>query len=120
MKHDYPKLKIWQKAMDLSVNIYEVTSQFPNEKKYGLVSQLRRASVSIPSNIAEGSAYESDRQFLKFLYISIGSLSEVETQCILSEKLNLLTKEKCETLLINTEELRKMLIKFMGTLRKIE
>jgi four helix bundle protein len=84
-------LDVWKKAMDLAENIYNITSQFPVEEKYGLVSQIRRAAVSIPSNIAEGAGRNSNKEFIQFLYISMGSLSEVETQLLILQRLNLLS-----------------------------
>jgi four helix bundle protein len=73
-------LEVWKKAMDLSVNIYDITNEFPASENYGLISQLRRAAISIPSNIAEGSSRNSTKEFIQFLHISNGSLSEIETQ----------------------------------------
>ena len=81
-------LEVWQRGMDLVVDIYEISSDFPKEEIYGLTSQIRRAAVSIPSNIAEGSARHGDKEFMQFLYIALGSAAEVETQLILSCRLN--------------------------------
>ena len=76
----FRNLLIWQKSMTLTTQIYQLTSTFPKEEIYGLTSQIRRCSVSIPSNIAEGYGRESDKEFLRFLNISIGSLFEMQTQ----------------------------------------
>ena len=76
----HKNLIAWQKAMNLVVAIYEITKSFPKEETYGLVSQLRRAAVSVPSNIAEGAADRSDEQFKNYLSIAIGSLNEINTQ----------------------------------------
>ena len=84
---DHKELKVWQKSMEFVKNVYEITEQFPETEIYGLTSQLRRAAVSIPSNIAEGSARSSDRELIQFLYIAIGSMAEVETQLILAREL---------------------------------
>ena len=73
-------LKVWQESMDLVVLIYDLTEQFPSKEAFGLTSQLRRAAVSIPSNIAEGAGRRGENEFKRFLYIGLGSLSEVETQ----------------------------------------
>ena len=81
------ELKAWQEAMELVKEIYRVTRDFPKEEIYGLVSQMRRAAVSIPSNIGEGAARGGDREFIQFLIIARGSLSELETQLLISNDL---------------------------------
>ncbi len=83
----YQDLEVWQKAMDLAQMIYDVTKKFPREEAYGLTSQIRRAAVSVPSNIAEGQGRSSTKDFLRHLSIAYGSLCEVETQLLLSERL---------------------------------
>jgi four helix bundle protein len=88
-------LMAWQQAMQLVKHVYEVTCGFPAEEKYGLVSQMRRAAISVPSNIAEGAARQSDREFSKFLVIARGSLSELDTQYLLAKQLNF-TREQIE------------------------
>ena len=88
MKHEFRDLKIWQKARTLNKDIYKVSKTFPKEELYGLTSQIRRASISVPSNISEGSGYDSDAQFLRYLYIALGSLCEVETQLYLSSDID--------------------------------
>ncbi|MBU4583309.1 MAG: four helix bundle protein [Proteobacteria bacterium] len=85
------ELKAWQEAMELVKEIYRVTRDFPKEEIYGLVSQMRRAAVSIPSNISEGAARGGDREFIQFLIIARGSLSELETQLLISKDLGYLT-----------------------------
>lgn len=81
-------LKVWQIAMDLVVEVYAITKLFPDNEKYGLGSQMQRAAVSVPSNIAEGAGRESNADFLRFLTISRGSLSELETQLLIAQRLN--------------------------------
>ena len=76
-------LDVWNKSIELAEKIYKVTSSFPKEEQYGIVSQIRRSVVSISSNIAEGAARNSKKEFIQFLYIALGSLSELETQLIL-------------------------------------
>jgi len=83
-------LQVWIRSIDLVTKIYKITEQFPSGEKYGLVSQLWRAGVSVPSNIAEGAARKTSKEFIQFLSISIGSLAEIDTQLIFSENLNYL------------------------------
>ena len=84
---DHKDLDVWKAGIDLSLKVYEITKDFPREEVYSLTSQLRRAAVSVPSNIAEGAARNSDKEFTQFLYIALGSLAELETQIILAERL---------------------------------
>jgi four helix bundle protein len=106
--HKFEKLKIWQKAMDLAVDVYQATSTFPTEEKYGLISQMRRCSVSIPSNIAEGSGRNSNSQFNQFLGIANGSTSELITQTFLSERLGLMNTDTMRTLVDQCVEISNM------------
>jgi len=101
------KLKIWKEAMSLTKEIYIDTSKFPDSEKYSLANQIRRSAVSIPSNIAEGAGRYSDKEFLHFLYISRGSLAELETQLILSSDLGYIKDIK--KYLLKMEEIRKMI-----------
>jgi len=87
---NHKDLEVWKKSMDLVSNIYKITESFPNKELYGLTNQIRRAAVSIPSNIAEGAARNSKKEFIQFLYISLGSLSELETQIIIASRLEYL------------------------------
>jgi four helix bundle protein len=84
---DFRELIAWQKTMDLVAAAYRATSRFPKEEMYGLTSQIRRAAVSIPSNIAEGQARNTTRDFLQFLAVAYGSLKELETQVLIAERL---------------------------------
>jgi four helix bundle protein len=93
MDKPHKRLVAWQKGMDLVVLIYKLTKSFPKEETYGLISQLRRASISVPSNIAEGAADRSNEQFRNFLSISIGSLNEINTQIELAFRIGYLDKE---------------------------
>lgn len=81
------QLRVWQESMDLVVAVYAMVSTFPQAERFGLVSQMQRAAVSVPSNIAEGAARSSKRDFLRFLHIARGSLSELETQCHIAQRL---------------------------------
>ncbi len=87
---NHKDLEVWKKSMDLVSNIYKITESFPNKEFYGLTNQIRRAAVSIPSNIAEGAARNSKKEFIQFLYIALGSLSELETQIIIAQRLEYL------------------------------
>src|SRR5450759_2378684 len=84
---NHKDLEVWKESMLLAKEAYLLTKSFPKEELYGITSQIRRASVSVPSNIAEGAARSSDKEFIQFLYISLGSLSELETQLLLSRDL---------------------------------
>ena len=87
---NHKDLEVWKKSMDLVSNIYKITESFPNKELYGLTNQIRRAAVSVPSNIAEGAARSSKKEFIQFLYIALGSLSEFETQIIIANRLEYL------------------------------
>src|ERR1051325_2938939 len=106
--HNLTELKIWNKAIDLATDVYKATSNFPNDERFGLTSQLRRAAVSIPSNIAEGAGRNSKKEFCNFLGIANGSSYELQTQLIISNKLNLLGDDLLSNLLNQTTELQKM------------
>ncbi|MGG5487529.1 MULTISPECIES: four helix bundle protein [Flavobacteriaceae] len=80
---NHKDLDVWKKSMDLVVEVYDWTTLFPDEEKYGLISQMRRAAVSIPSNIAEGSARKGDKELLQFINIALGSVAELETQYLI-------------------------------------
>lgn len=81
-------LKVWQESMTLVVDVYKVTEELPKHEIYGLTSQIRRATVSIPSNIAEGAGRRGEKEFIRFLFIALGSLSELETQLEIAHRLN--------------------------------
>lgn len=107
--NSYRDLIAWQRSMDLAVLVYNVSKSFPREEIYGLTSQLRRASVSIPSNIAEGAERRTSGEFLQFLGTAQGSLAEVETQLLLCNRLNILPDEKCDELMEKAAELGRIL-----------
>lgn len=112
------ELKIWNKAIDLAVDVYRATSTFPTDERFGLTSQSRRAAVSIPSNIAEGAGRNSPKEFNNFLGISNGSCYELETQLIIANKLELLNNEILDALLLQIDELQKMTYGFQQMLSK--
>ena len=84
---DHKDLDVWKKGIDLVAEVYRTTAQFPKEEVFGLTSQMRRAAVSIPANVAEGAARQTDKEFVQFLFISLGSASELETELLIAEKL---------------------------------
>jgi len=115
--HNLKELKIWNKAIDLTVDLYKATASFPSEEKYGLTSQARRSAVSIPSNIAEGAGRNSDKEFSNFLGIANGSSYELQTQLVISNKLNLLNNDLLDDLLKQIDELQKMNFAFQKMLK---
>jgi four helix bundle protein len=104
----YKDLIVWQKALDLLEMIYQVSKAFPKEELYGLTNQLRRAAVSIPSNIAEGHARSSKQEFHRFLSIAKGSLAEVETQLLIAQRLAYLSNDQLAPILSQQTEINKM------------
>ena len=107
--YPFKRLKVWQKSVQLVVEIYRATSSFPEQEKYGLVSQMRRCAVSISSNIAEGHGRTSDKELLRFLDIARGSIYELDTQVEISKRLNYLNLEKFNLLSISLDEISRML-----------
>jgi len=96
MSASFKDLRVWREAMNLAVEIYRVTAQFPRHELYGLTQQLRRAAVSVPSNIAEGKGHRSDREFGNFLLHARGSLLEVQTQVMIAQELEYISREERE------------------------
>ena len=114
--HNFRKLDIWLKSMDLVVEIYQLTNTFPNHEKFGLSSQMNRSAVSIPSNIAEGSAKSSNKDFARFLEMSIGSSYELETGLTIASKLNYIGLDVFALLQNKISEIQKMIIGFKNKL----
>lgn len=106
---DYRDLIVWQKAMDLVVEVYEATKKFPKEEIYGLTSQVRRAAVSVPSNIAEGQGRRSTKEFLNRLSIAHGSLREAETQIMIAGRLAYLISREVDLLLEKAAEVGRLI-----------
>lgn len=106
---DFTQLKVWQKAHNFTVNLYRITSDFPSEEKYGLTNQIRRAAVSIESNIAEGCGRDSDKEFNRFLSISKGSCYEVQCQSYIARDLGYISEEKCQLIITKIDEILKMI-----------
>ena len=100
---------VWQNSVDLVTEIYSITKAFPKEEMYGIVSQLRRAAASVPANISEGAVRNSEKEYVRFLYISQGSLAELDTFILISKNLGYVNEEKCDELINRMEEIKKML-----------
>jgi four helix bundle protein len=110
-------LEVWQAAMELAVKVYQLTARFPKEEKYGLTSQMRRAAVSVPSNIAEGEGRESDKELIQFLCHSRGSLFEMETQLEIGRQLGYSTTKDCNEIRRETARIGQMLNGLMRSVR---
>lgn len=107
--HNFNNLKIWQLAIELAKEIYRTTESYPKEEIYALISQMQRAAVSIPSNIAEGAGRETDKDFSHFLSIALGSSFELYTQIVLSKEIGYIDHTQTEKLQKMTIELQKMI-----------
>ncbi|MBX3434992.1 MAG: four helix bundle protein [Pirellulales bacterium] len=112
----YQDLKVWQLSIELVLQTYRVTQPFPREELFGLTSQMRRAAVSIPSNIAEGHARRTPREFSRFLNIAKGSLAELETQLVIARELHLCSARIADEITVLTSQISRML---SGLLRRI-
>ena len=113
---DYKELIVWQKSIDLVQKIYEIAKNFPKSELYSLGDQIKRASISIPSNIAEGSGRNTTKEFIQFLYISLGSACELETQLIIAHKLKYI--KNINNLINNINEIKKMINGLINSLKK--
>ncbi|PQA92986.1 four helix bundle protein [Chryseobacterium shigense] len=116
MKHNFKNLNIWKLSIELADEIYTVTDSFPKSEEFGLKSQLRRCAVSIASNIAEGSSRSSNKDFNRFLEISLGSLYELQTQIIISNNRNYFESSKNEIIENKITELQRMISGFQKNL----
>lgn len=114
----YKDLKVWQQAMEISVEVYRKTADFPQSEVFGLTSQIRRAANSISLNIAEGHARKSTKWFINFLSVSLGSLAELESGLTLSNRLNFISKEECSGLYRMISDEGKMLNSLIESLKK--
>jgi four helix bundle protein len=114
---DYKNLIAWQKAMDLVETVYKVTETFPKREVYGLTDQIRRAAVSIPSNIAEGQAHYSNREFTHYLRHSRGCLAEIETQMLIAMRLGYISESAAEKILKQLDELSRILSGLINSLQ---
>jgi four helix bundle protein len=116
LKHNFRQLRIWTDSVELTKDIYLLTQKFSNEHKFGIASQLYRAAVSIPSNIAEGSSRKSEKDFGHFLSMSLGSAFELETQLIIAAQCNLAPEADHENLIIRVQALQKQIKSFIYTI----
>ncbi len=118
MAKNYENLDIWKKSINLATIIYKTTKSFPKDELYGLISQIRRAAVSVSSNIAEGAGRGSKKEFLRFIMISLGSLNELESQIVIAKNLNYIKEEEFQNLSSKVEELGNLLGGFRNYLNK--
>ena len=114
----FEQLTVWQKAVEFADSIYEVTSKFPSDERFGLTNQLRRASVSVSSNIAEGSSRGSNRDYSRFIEIAYGSVMEIVSQLHVSRKRQFLSEEMFDELCVKADELARMLSGLKSSLQK--
>lgn len=114
---NFRELQVWQKGIEIVKNIYETTKKFPKDETYGLMSQMRRCSVSIPSNIAEGFKRQYSKEFKQFLHISLGSGAELETQLIISQELGYVKEDEIIIIMGKLDHLSKMIYALMKKLK---
>jgi four helix bundle protein len=115
---NYRDLEVWQRGMDIALHVYEVTREFPPDERFGLTSQLRRASASVPANIAEGHARSSTKDYLRFVAIAIGSLAETATFIELAGRLGYGNKDNLRKIFEMTNDERRMLRALQKSLRR--
>ncbi len=116
--HNFKELNSWKEAKDLSVLVYKLTSSFPSSEIYGITSQIRRAAVSIPSNIAEGAGRNSNKDFSRFIAIALGSTFELETQLLIAFEIDYIDNKNYTELLEKLNKTQKMLVNFQKHLKK--
>ncbi len=112
----HKNLLVWQKSMAFVTELYKLTRKYPNDEQYGLINQLRRAAVSIPSNIADGCARRNTKEYIQFLYVALGSASEIETQIIISHNLEYVSNIEEQNMLEMLEEIIRMLVGLIKSL----
>lgn len=118
VKKIHTDLKVWQQSIDFAIAVYKQVESFPHEERYGLVSQMKRCAISIPANISEGASRNRRKDFCRFLYISRGSMGEIETYFEICRRLNYLTEKNHSDLLGDLEMIRKMLCGLIKSLNK--
>ena len=115
--HSFEKLKIWQKAMDIAVSVYEISTLLPNDEKFNLIHQIKKCAVSIPSNIAEGAGRNHNKEFVQFLGIANGSTFELITQLILAKRLKLISENAIQPIINQLIEVSNMNFSLQKTLK---
>jgi four helix bundle protein len=118
MRKPHKRLDVWNKAIDLTIDIYKLSDGFPKAEIYGLTSQMRRAAVSVPSNTAEGAARQTRKEFINFLHMAQGSLSELDTQLVIACRLEYLSVESFEKIENAIETISKMITGLIKSLKK--
>jgi four helix bundle protein len=116
--HNFEKLKVWQKAMDIAEEVYKLCSLLPDDEKFNLIHQIKKCAVSIPSNIAEGSGRNHNNEFIQFLGIANGSTFELITQLILAKRLKLVSEEIVQPIINQLVEISNMSFSFQKTLKQ--
>ena len=115
---NHKELDVWKESIGLVKMVYKVTGSFPDSEKFGIISQIRRAAVSVPTNISEGAARQTDKEFIQYLYISLGSLSELETLFIISNELNYIKNKNFTSINQSIEKIRPMLLGLIRYLKR--
>jgi four helix bundle protein len=118
MKKPHKRLDVWNKSIDLTVDIYKLSESFPKSEVYGLIGQMRRAAVSIPSNIAEGAGRQTKKEFINFLHMAQGSLSELDTQLVIASRLEYLSLDIYKGIEARIETISKMLTGLIKSLKR--
>ena len=113
----YRDLKVWQKGIDFVQEVYRISSSFPDDERFGLTAQIRRAAVSVPSNIAEGRGRGSDKEFIRFIHIALGSLAEVDTQLEVAVRLHFIREQETQQARTTLVEIRRMLFALKNSLK---
>ena len=117
MGKPHHNLEVWKRSLSFVTKIYKLTADFPADEKFGMVSQIRRAAVSIPSNLAEGAARNSKKEFINFLHIAQGSTAELETQILISRNLSFVAQSQAHPLLKELEEIPRMIVGLQRSLK---
>ncbi len=113
----HEKLDVWKMSVEMVTKVYEYTKAFPADKRFGLTSQIRRAAVSIPANIAEGAARQHDKKFLQYLYVAQGSVSELETELLIAQSLGYLSPDRFDELYDEINTIARMIVGLAKSVR---